>query len=487
MPFDLHLKILVVEDFRTTRKMQIGLLNQLGFKNIVEADDGEAAIRILQAEDDIGLIMSDWNMPDLNGFELLQWVRSSGTHGETPFIMATAQAEKTEWARAKEAGVSNFIVKPFNMDELRDVLDETFGVTGKTGDEADKKRKQPKTSSGKVRLRVGHIQITDHLVLGILKHIIAAGNVTPKYYELETMCMSGWNPVQRALEKGDIDAGLVLAPIAMDLFNHGVPIRLILLSHKNGSICVKNKTGPENRSFRGFFKDRIFYIPHVLSVHHMLSHLFFREIGLRPGLVGKENPNLVFEVTPPVRMPDYMGRTPETCGFMVAQPIGAKAIHAGGADPLFLSGEMWKYHPCCVVVVRKDFIDENEEAVHEFTDMLTQAGMFIANYPETSAYIAMDFLDPGKELGLESSILTNVLTEENGIRTDDLFPVIEDLDKMQRYMNGKMGIGGLIDLEKFMDPRFAVAACDKDSRVSSAFADPSGIVRRIIERRVSTE
>lgn len=481
MPLDLEMKILVVEDFRTTRKMQISLLNQLGFEKIVEADDGEAAIRILQAEKDVGLIISDWNMPDLSGYQLLKWVRANEIHGDTPFVMATAQAEKKESAKAREAGVSNFIVKPFSIDELRQTLEETFGEVGESDVEKELERK--KTADGKVRLKVGHIQITDHLVLGILRHIIAAGNVTPKHYELETVCKSGWNPVQRALEKGEIDAALVLAPIAMDLFHYGVPIRLVLLSHKNGSICVKNKTGVETKSFRGFFKNRIFYIPHVLSVHHMLSHLFFREIGLRPGLVGKDNPDLVFEVTPPVKMPDYMERSPETCGFMVAQPVGAKAIHKGGAEMLFLTGEMWKHHPCCVVAVRKDFIDENEDAVYEFTDMLVQAGMFISNYPETSAHIAADFLDPGKEQGLEVPMLKNVLTEENGIRTDDLFPVIEDLDRMQRYMNEKMGIGTLIDLEKFMDPRFAEAACDKDGRISSVFDDSSEIIQKIIQRR----
>lgn len=482
MPLNFGMKILVVEDFRTTRKMQISLLNQLGFQNIVEADDGESAIRILKDDKEIDLIISDWNMPDKSGLDLLKWVRSDAVHRETPFIMATAQAEKKEAARAGEAGVSNFITKPFSQEELKGILESTFGVADEAPVVRETERPR-KTASGKARLKVGHIQITDHLVLGILRHIISAGNITPKYFELETLCMPGWNPVQKAIEKGEIDAAFVLAPIAMDLFSYGVPIRMVLLSHKSGSICVKNsRTAYEEAAFRKFFKNGIFYIPHVLSIHHMLSHMFFREIGLRPGLVGKDNPDLVFEVTPPVKMPEYMGQSSETCGFMVAQPIGAKAIRDGGAEPLFLSGEMWEHHPCCVVAMREDFINENANAVYEFTELLVQAGTFISNYPETSARIAADFLDPERRLGLDTAVLKDVLTENHGIRADDLFPDIGDLDRIQRYMNEKMGIGTIVDIEKFVDLRFAESACDRSARTASVFHDPSIIVKRIIDR-----
>ncbi|MCP4348543.1 MAG: response regulator [Desulfobacterales bacterium] len=484
MALDPQMKILIVEDFKASRKMEIEILKKAGFGNVIEAENGETAIEILKKEKDVKLIISDWNMPGKDGYELLIWVRSDDSYQEIPFIMATAQAEKKEAYKAVKAGVSNFISKPFTPEELKLVIDDTFGVSKESNDAPRETKLPRKTASGKIRLSVGHIQITDHLVLGALSYLISSGNFKPKYFELETRCMSGWNPVQKALETGEIDAALILAPIAMDLFSVGVPIRLVLFAHKNGSICVKSKKVTTRESFRRSFRNKTFYIPHVLSVHHMLSNMFFHEIGLKGGLVGKEAVDVTFEVIPPVKMPEFIARSPEACGFMVAQPVGAKAIAEGGADLLFLSGELWEYHPCCVVAMQQDYINAYNDAVHEFVDMLVQAGIFITQNPEISALIAIKFLDPDKSLKLRGAVLENVLTEPHGIKTDDLFPIIEDLDKMQRYMTDKMDIGTLVDLEKFIDIRFADAACDKSVRgkYSSVIHDPSEIIWKIFNR-----
>ena len=88
---------------------------------------------------------------------------------------------------ATEAGVSNFLTKPFSAQELRSVIEETFGEGKASEDEAPEEARLPlKTASGKVRLNVAHIQITDHLTLGVLKHLIATQESSPKYFELET-------------------------------------------------------------------------------------------------------------------------------------------------------------------------------------------------------------------------------------------------------------------------------------------------------------
>jgi chemotaxis signal transduction protein len=139
--------------------------------------------------------------------------------------------------------------------------------------------------------------------------------------------------------------------------------------------------------------------------------------------------------------------------------------------------------------MRDDFIDAYPDAVQEFVNMLVQAGQFIAQEPEKAAAIAVEFLDPEKKLGLSVPILRNVLKEPRGIKTDDLFPVIEDLDRIQRYMAEEMGIGTLIDLEKFVDTRFAQVACDKMACVKrrSVFHDMSNVVSAIINRQVTED
>lgn len=480
MSIDPRIRILLVEDFKATRAMQSRILQELGFQDIAEADNGAAAIERLQQEN-FDLIISDWNMPVTDGYELLEWVRADKKCRDIPFIMATARGEKRQMIKAVMAGVSHFIAKPFTPEELRQVIGETFDKQ-QVGRDIEKPTAAPKKTTSKTRLRVAHIQITDHLVLGALKHLIGTGACQPRYFDLETRCMGGWNPVQKALEKGEVDGALVLAPIAMDLFRYGAPIRMVLAAHQNGSICVRKRGGIEASDLAAFFKGKTFFIPHILSIHHMLSDSFLTELGLRPGTVGSDGVNVTFEVVPPVRMPPFLAESTDACGFMVAQPVGKKAILDGGAELLFLSGEMWAYHPCCVVAMRKEFIDTHPDAVHEFTEMLVRAGRFVHEKPAEAARMAVDFLDPDGGLALTPPVLESVLNESNGIRTDNLFPVLTDLDRIQRYMSEKMGYGAIIDLEAFVDTRFAEAACKGAPQRPSTFHDPSAVVPTILSR-----
>jgi chemotaxis signal transduction protein/CheY-like chemotaxis protein len=485
MSFDpKKIRILIVEDAAVMRKIEIKTLKSIGFENIIEAADGEIAVAKLRENNSIDLIISDWNMPNKDGYELLVWLRGEEKYKHIPFIMATGQGEKRQENKAVKAGVSSFVAKPFNEDELKRKIEEALGV-GRETEEAGLKKKQPrKGKSGRVLLRVAHIQITDHLILGILKHLIEKKELSPRHFELETHCMGGWNPVQEALDKGTVDAAFILAPIAMDLFNFGTPIQLTLLAHKGGSIFVRGRHGDYREPFQDFFRRKTFLIPHKLSVHHMLAHMFFNEIGLKAGMESEKDIDVNFEVTPPIKMPEFLDKNPDACGFMVAEPIGTKAIAAGIAELQFLSNELWQNHPCCVVAMRQDFIEPYTDAVYEFTEMLVKAGKFIASKPEMAAEIAVQFLDPKKQLGLKVPILKNVLTEELGIKSGDLYPVIEDLDRMQQYMYHKMGIGAVVDLNKFVDLRFADAACrDRISAgKSSKLHAGDGVAREILSR-----
>ena len=460
------LKILLVEDAAVMRKIELKALKSLGFDDISEAKDGDEAIIALESDENIDLVISDWNMPNKGGYELLVWMRAHEKFKKLPFIMATGEGDMKQEKKAVDAGVSGFIAKPFNADELKKKIDQAFDIGKKEEAPPEEKRRPKKTVSGKVRLRIAHIQITDHLILGVLKHLIKNGDLTPRYFELETRCMVGWNPVQEALGKGTVDAACVLAPMAMDLFNFGVPIKMVLLAHKGGSICVRSTLGEYREPFRDFFKKKTFLIPHKMSVHHMLAHMFFSRIGIKSGMAGGKDIDLNFEVAAPIKMPEFLRGNPDACGFMVAEPLGTKSIASGIAALQFLSSQLWENHPCCVVAIRDDFSGPYADAVYEFTEMLVQAGKFIENRPETAAEVAVSFLDPQKMLGLKVPVLKNVLTEAQGIKTGDLFPSIEEIDRMQRYMVEKMGIGTLIDVEKFVDPQFAEAAC-KDVTGSS--------------------
>jgi two-component system, chemotaxis family, chemotaxis protein CheY len=125
MAIDTSMKVLVVDDFATMRRIVKGVLKQLGFSNIVEAEDGAAALDALKKEK-VGLIVSDWNMPKMTGMDLLKAVRSDEGLKETPFIMVTAEGQKENVIEAVKAGVSNYIVKPFTPETFSEKLEKVF-------------------------------------------------------------------------------------------------------------------------------------------------------------------------------------------------------------------------------------------------------------------------------------------------------------------------------------------------------------------------
>jgi two-component system chemotaxis response regulator CheY len=122
---DTSIKILIVDDFATMRRILKNILKQLGFKNIVEADDGTTAWELLENQT-VDLIISDWNMPKMTGLELLKKVRADSRYAKTPFLMVTAEAQKQNVIEAVQAGVSNYVVKPFTAEAISDKLEKVL-------------------------------------------------------------------------------------------------------------------------------------------------------------------------------------------------------------------------------------------------------------------------------------------------------------------------------------------------------------------------
>ncbi len=126
---DLKMKILVVDDFSTMRRIVKNLLKQLGFVNIEEAEDGAQAYTKLN-NGGFGFIVSDWNMPNLDGLGHVKKVRSDDELKDLPILMVTAEAEKDKVVTAIQAGVNNYIVKPFTGDVLKEKMDKIFEKLG---------------------------------------------------------------------------------------------------------------------------------------------------------------------------------------------------------------------------------------------------------------------------------------------------------------------------------------------------------------------
>jgi two-component system chemotaxis response regulator CheY len=123
---DLNMRILLVDDFSTMRRIIKNLLKDIGYTNVDEAEDGALALDKLKGEK-FDFVISDWNMPNMTGIDLLRAVRAEASLKATPFLMVTAEAKPENVTEALEAGVNNYIVKPFTSDVLKEKIDKILG------------------------------------------------------------------------------------------------------------------------------------------------------------------------------------------------------------------------------------------------------------------------------------------------------------------------------------------------------------------------
>lgn len=125
MPADPNIKILVVDDMSTMRRIVKNIMKQLGFANVEEAENGQDALAKLRAET-FGFVISDWNMPVMTGIDLLRAIRADEKLKAIPVLMVTAEAQKENLVEAIQAGVSNYIVKPFTAEVLQEKMNKIF-------------------------------------------------------------------------------------------------------------------------------------------------------------------------------------------------------------------------------------------------------------------------------------------------------------------------------------------------------------------------
>ena len=126
MAVDMNMNVLIVDDYKTMLRIIENLLKQLGFKNVHQAIDGSSALKMLR-EMPVGLVISDWNMQPMTGLQLLKEVRADDKLKTLPFIMVTAESKTENVIAAKEAGVNNYIVKPFNAETLKSKIVAVLG------------------------------------------------------------------------------------------------------------------------------------------------------------------------------------------------------------------------------------------------------------------------------------------------------------------------------------------------------------------------
>jgi len=125
MPADLKMKILVVDDHESMRRIEKQILNDLGYPNVDMADDGTTALHMLKTGN-YDFVITDWNMPQMEGIDLLKSIRADDRIGKTPVLLVTAESKKERIVEAAEAGVNDYVVKPFNADTLAAKISRIF-------------------------------------------------------------------------------------------------------------------------------------------------------------------------------------------------------------------------------------------------------------------------------------------------------------------------------------------------------------------------
>lgn len=302
----------------------------------------------------------------------------------------------------------------------------------------------------KIKLRVGHLKITDHLILGITRKKLELTAETFNKCEIEAVPMTGWNQIGEKLINGEIDVAFMLAPYAMELFHSGIDIRLVLFSHRSGSTIVTNKKAGIEKIED--FKGKTILIPYHLSFHHIVIDKICKEKGLEVG-AGKD---VVFETVAPSQIKEFLGydENGDIGGFIVAEPYGSQVVKEGIGKELALSKDIWPDHPCCVVIVRNEILEKHEEALEELTTSFVKSGFFVGKNSEKAAAIGAEFLDQSYD------VMKRVLCDPpDRLTTERLMPTPDELEKMQTYLTGEISaMSGKIDLEKFIDTRFADSA-----------------------------
>lgn len=125
MAADTSMQVLVVDDFATMRRIITNVLKQLGYENIHEAEDGTTALELMETEK-IDFVITDWNMPNMGGLDLLKAIRANEDTKKVPVLMVTAEAQQENIMKAAQAGVNNYIVKPFDAKTLSDKIQKIF-------------------------------------------------------------------------------------------------------------------------------------------------------------------------------------------------------------------------------------------------------------------------------------------------------------------------------------------------------------------------
>jgi NitT/TauT family transport system substrate-binding protein len=286
-------------------------------------------------------------------------------------------------------------------------------------------------------IRIGHLKIVDHLIIGITSLCIKndAGHLFAGTFE--SLPMNSWEQLTDSLGSGETDGAFMPAPLAMDLFSRGMDIKILMFTHRSGSLIVK-KNGAGIRKISDF-KGRVILVSSAFSIQTMLLHRLMSSAGLTFGAHDDADADVSFEVVSPGVMADMLihDQDNDIAGFAVSDPFAGMAVSSGIAQKVCASDDLWKNHPGCVFVLNNAVIKNHPETVKELMDLFVKtAGRIEPDMDDDTLLTqAGDFLNldrPGTGQVLSGSRVSFL--------PELLMPDIELLKIIQNYMTGTMKV-----------------------------------------------
>ena len=293
----------------------------------------------------------------------------------------------------------------------------------------------------KTVIKIGYLPITDHLT------IIAKERFVDPKVELQPVKFSGWAELSEALKANAIDGAFVLTPIGITLKAKGVPLKAILLGHRNGSvITVKNS---DQIKTIADLAGKTIAIPSRFSTHNILLRKELLKNNINPDTGVK-----IVEMAPPEMVNALASGRIDA--FIVAEPFGGQAELQKVGKVLELSKDIWPGHICCVLNINTDFAAKNHDAVVSLVSSFIKAGAFIESDSAGAAKSGQ------KLLGQKAEVIEFVLTHpKDRVLYNDLVPKLEDFKATQDYLLQYGIIKEGIDLNAYVDDSFAKAASAK--------------------------
>ncbi len=290
-------------------------------------------------------------------------------------------------------------------------------------------------SGKKLTIKIGYLPITDHLLMLAAEHE-KFPNVT-----LEPVKFSSWPEITEALKAGKIDGAFLLTPMGLTLRQKGIPVKVVLLGHRNGSVITVKNSGEINRIED--LKGKTIAIPSPFSTHNILLRKVLTEKGIDPARDLK-----IIDMAPPEMVVALA--TGRIHGYIVAEPFGAQAEAQKVGKILTLSKDIWHDHICCVLNIQEKLVQKYPGELQELVSGFLRTADYIEANPAQAAKGSL------KILGQKTEIIEKVLTTPKGRLTfHNLVPAKADFVATQDYMI-KFGIAKeKVDIASYLDDRFA--------------------------------